>query len=470
MKTMQRAMHSKLRVLALLFFCLTIAVTSGGCRGRAWDDSLSPIPITSKDPSWGSRTAPVTLVLYSDFQCPFCAKVTSTVDQLQVTYGKTHLRIVWKNEPLSFHKSARPAAEAGAGVMQMKGSEAFWKFHDHAFKNQQSLTEENFVLWAKDAGVNATTFKAGLATHKWSGKVDTDHDEAKSAGVSGTPCAFVNGVRVSGAQPFEKWKAVIDEEMEKANAEIRSGTRKDRVYVAMSTRNKRAEPPPAPTPAPATKLDDFGDRKDPLKDDTTTVHELPIGTSPILGSGSARVTLVVFSDFQCPFCKRIEVTFDDIRKAYGDKVRFVWKNNPLPFHKNAIPAANFALEARAQKGDKLFWTAHDALFEMQQDLSDQALEGLAAKLGLDVTKTMTAVRDQKFRSTITADTDLAKQVQATGTPVTFVNGRRLQGAQPLIKFTTIIDEELAKSPLPLAPSAPSGKASAKPMPRINLAP
>lgn len=464
-KTESAQTSSPIRILALLF-CLVATLFSTACKGRPWDDSRSPIPVTSNDPMWGNRTAPVTLVLYSDFQCPFCARLTATLDQLQVTYPKSKLRIIWKNEPLPFHPNARPAAEAGAGVMQLKGSEAFWKFHDHAFKNQQSLTEENFVLWAKDAGVNVAMFKSGLQTHKWSGKVDTDHDEAKKAGVNGTPCAFVNGVRVSGAQPLEKWKSVIDEELGKAEAELRAGTPKDRVYVAMSTRNKLAEPPPAPTAAPPEHL---GDKKLPLKDEAT-VHEVPVGTSPVLGNPNAPVTLIVFSDFQCPFCSRIEETFEGIRKAYGEKVRFVWKNNPLPFHSRAVPAANFALEARAQKGDKGFWAAHDALFAMQKDLGDQALESLAAKLGLNVAKTMAAVRDEKFKTNITTDVALAKQLEAFGTPVTFVNGRMLHGAQPLSKFSSVIDEELQKAPSPSAPEAPSPKASAKPMPRINLAP
>lgn len=443
-----------LRTIALML-SIALAFLMTGCKARTWSDALSPIPVTSKDPMWGSRTAPVTIVLYADFQCPFCSRLNTTLDKIRAEYTKEQVRLIWKNEPLPFHNRAKPAAEAGAGVMELKGSEAFWKFHDYAFKNQSSLTEENFVLWAKDAGVRSTTaFKDGLASHKWAGKVDTDHDEAKAAGVTGTPCAFVNGVRISGAQPYERWKTIVDDELEKANAEVRKGTPKDHVYVVMSTRNKAAEPPPSAAATPPSTFDGLD------KEDTTKVYDVPVGTSPVRGNPKARVTLIVFADYQCPFCGRIEsMTFQPLREKYGDKIRFVWKNEPLPFHPNAMPAANFALEARAQKGDTGFWAAHDLLFTNQQKLDAQNLEVYAGNLGLNVTKIMAAVRDQKFKAEITADMDLAKTVGATGTPTTFINGRRLSGAQPVARFETIIDEELQKT-----------GAAPKPSGGIHLAP
>lgn len=443
------------RFVGLLVLCI-FTVFGTSCKPRSWSDSQSPIPVTSKDPMWGDRSAPVTLVLYSDFQCPFCGRLVPTLEQIKSTYQPKDLRIIWKNEPLSFHNRAKPAAEAAAGVMELKGSAAFWKFHDYAFKNQQALTDENFALWAKDVGVrDIARFKTNLASHKWASKVDVDHDEAKAAGVMGTPCAFINGVKLNGAQPFEKWKTVIDEELTKAENERRAGTPRDRIYVTMSTRNKRAEPPPS-----------VGANTDTYKaPDTTTVHDVPVGTSPVLGNPKAPVTLVVFSDFQCPFCKRIESTFEELRKTYGTSIRFVWKNNPLPFHKNAVPAANFAMEARSQKGDQTFWAAHDLLFGEQQNLSEQTLEGFAKQLGLDVQKTMAAVRTEKWKSVIDADKALADKLEARGTPATFVNGRFLTGAQPLERFKTIIDEELQK-----AKSGGLGVQGGAVQPKVNLAP
>ncbi|MBL9111216.1 MAG: thioredoxin domain-containing protein [Myxococcales bacterium] len=408
------------------------AITADNAQGGAtWSDEESPVPVSSKDPMWGKREAPVTVVIFSDFQCPFCSRVEPTLDQVKTTYGPDKVRLIWKNEPLSFHEKAKPAAEAAMGVFALKGNDAFWKFHDTAFKNQQSLSPDSYEKWAKDAGVDVAQFKAGIASHKWAKKVDEDHEVAKKAGVNGTPAFFINGVLLSGAQPFDKFKETIDKELGKAQAKIAAGTAKDRVYVEMSKENKKNAPPPK--------------EEEEEKEDTTTVFKVPVGTSPILGKKDAQVTIAIFSDFQCPYCKRVEPTIKQVREKYGDKVRVVWKHEPLPFHPRAEPAAQLSLEARAQKGDAGFWEAHDKLFESQPKLEDADLEKVAADLKLNVDKVKDAIKTHKYKKEIDADTELADDVQASGTPHMFINGRRLVGAQPADKFEKIIDEEIKKT-------------------------
>src|SRR4029077_3790312 len=110
---------------------------------------------------------------------------------------------------------------------------------------QSALSPASYEQWAQAAGVDMAKFKAGIAAHTWADKVEKDDAVAGQAGVSGTPAALVNGVLVSGAQPFDKFKAVIDQELSKAQAKIASGTPKDRIYVAMTKENKTATPPPA---------------------------------------------------------------------------------------------------------------------------------------------------------------------------------------------------------------------------------
>jgi protein-disulfide isomerase len=200
-----------------------------------WDDSDSPIAISSKDPMWGKRDAPVTVVVYSDFQCPYCSRVEPTLAQVRTTYGPDKVRMVWKNNPLPFHQNAKPAAEAAQGVFTMAGNDAFWKFHDAAFSNQNSLSEDSYEKWAKDAGVkDVAAFKAGLTSHKWADKVDKDLNDGKTAGVQGTPSFFVNGVFINGAQPFDNFKKTIDQELGKAQAKMAAGTSKNRIYVEMT--------------------------------------------------------------------------------------------------------------------------------------------------------------------------------------------------------------------------------------------
>ncbi|MDB4943879.1 MAG: Periplasmic thiol:disulfide interchange protein DsbA [Labilithrix sp.] len=409
------------------------ADNSSGASGAKWADSDSPIPVTSDDPMWGNRNAPVTVVIFSDFQCPFCSRVEPTLDQVKKTYGPDKVRLVWKNQPLPFHDKAKPAAEAAMTVFNLKGSDAFWKFHDTAFSNQGQLSPESYEKWAVAAGVDLNAYKSALASHKAVKKIEEDAALGTKVGANGTPAFRINGTELSGAQPFEKFKEAIDRELGKAQAKIASGTAKDKVYVAMSTENFKNKPAAKP------EEDEEGE-----KEDTKTVWKVPVGNAPVQGKADAPVTIIEFSDFQCPYCKRVEPQLQKIKETYGDKVRLVWKHEPLPFHPRAEPAAELAIEARTEKGDKGFWDAHDKMFESQPKLEDADLEKIGADMGLDAAKVKAALKDHKYKKEIDADAELGEDVQASGTPHFFVNGRRLVGAQPFEKFQKIIDEEIAK--------------------------
>ncbi|WP_437759232.1 DsbA family protein [Sorangium sp. So ce1389] len=399
--------------------------------GQPWSDEDAAIPVSSKDPMWGARTAPVTMVVFSDFECPFCTRVETTINQLKEKYGPDKLRIIWKNNPLPFHKNARPAALAAETVFRLGGSKAFWKFHELAFQNQKSLTPANFEAWAAEAGVDKAKFKAAYDRQEYMAKIDADMAVGKSSGVTGTPASIINGVFLSGAQPIDKFTSVIDEQLKAAQAAVASGTKPDKVYAKLAAENKAKAPPKQ-------------DRERPQEDDKT-VWKVPVGDAPAKGPATALVTIVEWSDFQCPFCSKVVPTLDELVKTYGDKIRFVWKNNPLPFHQRAEPAAELAMEARAQKGEKGFWDAYDLLWKNQQKLNDEDLLGYAKELGLDVEKVKAAIATKKHNASISADQELADDLQASGTPHFFINGRRLVGAQPIDKFKTIIDEEIKKS-------------------------
>jgi protein-disulfide isomerase len=406
--------------------------------GEPWSDEGGFPAVTSKDPMWGSRNAPVTMVVFSDFECPFCQRVEGTINQVKEKYGPDKVRILWKNNPLPFHKNARPAAVAAETVFRLGGSKAFWKFHDRAFENMKGgLTPENFEAWAAEAGVDRAKFKAAYDKQEYAAKIDADMAVGKASGVTGTPAAFINGVFLSGAQPLDKFTAIIDEQLKAAQTAIASGTKPDQVYAKVSQDNKKNAPPPK-------------ERQQKPEQDDKTVWKVPVGDSPAKGPDTALVTIVEWSDFQCPFCSKVVPTLDEIVKTYGDKVRIVWKDNPLPFHQRAEPAAELAREARAQKGDKGFWAAYDLLWKNQQKLADEDLLGYAKELGLDVDKVKAAITEKKHNASIMEDQDLADDLQAQGTPHFFINGRRLVGAQPMEKFKTLIDEEIKKAEALLA--------------------
>jgi protein-disulfide isomerase len=416
----------------------TASAVAGGVGATAAADAApqvaeddASVPVGPGDPVWGARNAPVTIVEFADFQCPFCARVEPTLAQLRQVYGPEQLRIVWKNDPLSFHANARPAAEAAAGVFALAGNEAFWRFHDAAFAHPAELSEESYVAWATAAGVpDASVFRSGLHSRTWSTKVDADLALAKAAGATGTPWFFVNGIRVAGAQPIEEFQKLVTAQLAAAKAKIGAGTPPARLYAELSKENAAAQPPDAD--------------EDEDEDDKQT-YRIPLGKSPVRGSAAAAVTIVEFADYECPYCVRAEATLRELQKRYGDQVRIVFKDQPLEFHPRAEPAAQAALEVRAQKGDAGFWAMHDTLFDHHDDLGDDTLVHLAEGAGARGDAVRAAIARHSHADSINADADVADDFEIEGTPQFFINGRHLAGAQPLAKFVAVIDEEIAKA-------------------------
>ncbi|MHB1845233.1 MAG: DsbA family protein, partial [Deltaproteobacteria bacterium] len=378
----------------------------------------------------GPKDAKVTIVEFSDYQCPFCGRVEPTIAQIEKSYPKD-VRIVWRNEPLPFHPNAMPAAEA-AEAAGAQGK--FWQMHDLLFQNQRDLSPANYEKWAQQLGLNMAKFKADVASHKAKDKIEADNKYAQSVGASGTPNFFIDGRQLVGAQPFEQFKSIIDDEIKKADALLKKGVKPAKLYEVELEENLKAQPqgptaaaggPPAPT-----------ERKN-----------VEVGNSPARGAPRAPVTIVEFSDFQCPFCSRVEPTLTQIEKDYGDKVKVVWKNQPLPFHPNAMPAAKAAMAAREQGK---FWEMHDLLFQNQRDLSDANYDKWAQQLGLDMSKFKADASSQKVADEIQADMKEGASLGANGTPNFFINGHQLVGAQPVEQFKAVIDEELKNSQKPMA--------------------
>ena len=167
---------------------------------------------TAGQPSRGGANAPVTIVEFSDYQCPFCKRAEESIQKVFETYGDK-VRIVFRDYPLPFHPQARPAAEA-ASCANAQGK--FWEYNKKLFANQSALAETNLKAYAKDLGLDTAKFDECLAKKPYSAAIDKDIADGVAAGVNGTPAFFINGRSLSGAQPFEKFKEVIDDEL--ANA------------------------------------------------------------------------------------------------------------------------------------------------------------------------------------------------------------------------------------------------------------
>lgn len=193
--------------------------------------------------------------------------------------------------------------------------------------------------------------------------------------------------------------------------------------------------PPSPRPSRADEEEEAPQKK-------VDVSKIVTDADPSRGPKNAKVTLVEFSDYECPFCGRFyEEALPVLLKEYGDKVRFVWKDFPLPMHSNA-PKASEAAHCAGEQGK--YWEYHDVLFQNQRALSIEALGDYAKRLSLDAEDFNTCLNSGKFAKKIKDDMNLGRSLGINGTPSFFVNGERIVGAQPVEEFKRRIDAILAE--------------------------
>jgi protein-disulfide isomerase len=165
-------------------------------------------------PTRGSDKAAVEIIEFSDFQCPFCLRADPTVRQVLSTYGD-RIRFVYRHFPLPNHPNARPAAEAAACAANQN---QFWAYHDRLFANQSRLQDADLKQHAADLGLDTALFNACVDGHKMKARIDDDLEAGREAGVDGTPAFFINGRMLSGAQPFDAFRRIIEEELELKSA------------------------------------------------------------------------------------------------------------------------------------------------------------------------------------------------------------------------------------------------------------
>ena len=202
---------------------------------------------------------------------------------------------------------------------------------------------------------------------------------------------------------------------------------------AVVTALKERPAPVAPAPQPTAR------RRGP---DPAKRYEIDLGDAPVKGPESAQVTIVEWSDFQCPFCRRTGPTLDQVRSEYGENVRVVFKHLPLGIHPKA-PAAHAAAEAANRQGK--FWEMHDKIFDRQPDMSPELYLEFAKELELDIDQYQKDLTSAEVKRRIDGDSQMASSLGVTGTPAFFINGRYMAGAKPFASFKQLIDEELAKN-------------------------
>ncbi|HQR29552.1 MAG TPA: thioredoxin domain-containing protein [Anaeromyxobacteraceae bacterium] len=391
------------------------------------------IPVDDS-PAKGPSDALVTIVESSDFECPFCKRVGPTMKQIAEAYpGK--VRFVFKHNPLAFHAKALPAAIAAEEGRTQGGSAKFWEMHDRLFDSAPALDRPALEEVARAAGLDMTAFRKALDENRHEARIRRDQALVTSVGAGGTPTFFVNGRKIAGAVPFDAFKIVVDEELAKAEALVKSGVPASEVYARTIEKGATAPvmvaapagaAPAAPAAPPAAQNQKVEFRAD----------------DPARGPQVAPVTVVIFSDFQCPFCSRVEPTLAQLQKTYPSDVRVVWKHLPLGMHPQAMPAA-IAAEAAREQGK--FWEMHDLMFQNQSKLGPAQYEAWAAELKLDPRRFQASVASPATRARVEEDARVGARVASQGTPTLYVNCRPVVGAQPYEAFQRVVDEELARA-------------------------
>ena len=356
----------------------------------------------------GSDKAPITVLVFSDFESFPCARSASVIDGL--LQQTRDVRVIFKHAPAATNPNALLAHEAAlAAGAQGK----FWEMHDTLFENQTKLTRADLLGYAKSLGLDLAAFQHALDNHTYRPIVERDLAEAAGLGVTTTPTFFVNGRRLVGPQGYASLGAVIESLL----AGIPPDKRVQEEIVAAG-------------PAQQISLD----------------H------SPTRGPATAPISLVEFSDFECPFCAETAPVVRQLLLAYPTQVRFAFKHYPLPMHKES-PLAHEAALAAGDQGK--FWEMHDLLFQTQSKLTRDDLIAKATQLNLDVPRFTKDLDTHRFKPQVESDRQEGNRLGVDGTPFFFINDHAISGGADLPAFKHLIDAALKETAAPIATPVPA---------------
>jgi protein-disulfide isomerase len=372
----------------------------------------------------GDPGAPVTIVEYSDYQCPFCQRHHSeTLPQLIENYVDTgRVYYIFKDYPIAnLHPLAYRLHEAALCAGEAGDSDAYWDAHDLFF--EQPAQFQVGSLEAMDAAIVAALADdvpdiAGcLERDQFAAEVMAGIEEGARLGVNGTPSFFIDGMPVVGAQPYQLFEFIIDlaEQGELENA-FREAAEQQAGAAATAT---------AQAAVPV---------------------DVPLTDAPAMGDPNAPVTIVEYSDYQCPFCWRhFQETIPQLQ-PYIDagQVRYIFKDLPIRrSHPEAQKAHEAARCAREQGGDEAYWQMHDIIFENQDVWGGssshvEVLKGLASDAGFAERAFNECLDSDRYEDAVSTDLAEGNSFGVTGTPTFFINGQRVVGAQPFSVFERAI--------------------------------
>lgn len=388
----------------------------------------------SDSPARGPADAPVTIVMFSDFECPFCSESYATLTQLQAEYPE-QIRFVYKSLPLAKHPNALEAALVGHSALAQG---KFWEFHDLVFRGE-NIEPETLAGYVQTLGLDAARVEQELERLTHAPALRRDLRAARRLRLTSTPIFFINGRKLTGAKPRRIFEHHIEQELELAAHLV------------------------ADQGVPAAELYDYATQwgytqivyaDAPPELDEDKVYPVPITGSPARGPADAPITIVAFSDFQCPFCARGHETMEQLAELYPGQLRFVFKHFPLPGHPLGALASRASFAA-ADVGR--FWEFHDAVFATGARYEPDELVDIAYALGVPRPALEEAMTTELNDVRINADVQLGMKLMITGTPAYFINGRPIVGVRPLMDLRLLIAEELERAEQARAQGVPPAK-------------
>jgi len=388
----------------------------------------------SDSPARGPADAPVTIVMFSDFECPFCSEAYATMAALQADYPE-QIRFVYKAMPLSTrHPNALEAALVGHSAWAQG---KFWEFHDLVFSGR-GIDPATIEAYTEELGLDTERIERELETLVHGPALRRDLRTAKRLRLESTPVFFINGRMLSGARPRRIFEHYIEQELELAAHLREQGVAADALYDYTTQWGYTG----------------IVYEDEPTKLDPDSVYPVPIGDAPTRGPADAPITIVAFSDFQCPFCARGHEVMEALRARYGEQIRFVFKHFPLPGHPLGALASRASFAA-AEVGQ--FWAFHDALFAHGGRYSPEQLVDIALGLGVPRDRLEQVMTTEVNDEQINADIELGMGLQITGTPAYFINGRPIVGVHPEMDFRLLIAEELVRVEQARSEGVPAAK-------------
>ncbi len=379
---------------------------------------------------YGNIDAPITLIAFVDFEGKLSETFFKTAEDINKAYGND-IRFYVVSHPLSYHKKGADVSKLFYAANNLdKNREIYELIYREQSNWINSDNPVDFLLKkAETTGIDIEKFKEAVNDPATLKTIAKDDEISSKLHIRTAPAIFINGRFVPGAMPFETFRNVIKEELERAEPFIEKGLKGDELYMELIKNGK---------PSLVYKKN--------IPDENRLAKIAMHGDEACIGNKNAPITIVEFSELQCPYCKRASSIVNSAVEQYKDKVRLCFKHRPLASHVNAKQVSLYLIAVKKIYGDTKFFEMLDLLFKNQNDWSKQSDEELFRKYfvqnGMDWNKIKEFSTSKTAEEILQKDTVEASKVGVRGVPVFFINGLKITGARPKVVFTNVIDKFL----------------------------